>query len=355
MTAPIDLRSDTITKPTSDMRRAMANAEVGDDVYGEDPTVRALEEQAAAAVGKAAAMFVPSGTMGNACAVLTHATAGQSAVMDAVCHIYVYEQGGVSALGGILPLLSDNDSGVPAPDFVQGHLDRPAWLHPAVGVVCVENTHNRRGGSVAPQTDIGDLHAVTSAADVPLHMDGARVFNAAAYLGVPVADIAHQVDSIQFCLSKGLCAPVGSILAGSDEFITRARAMRRRLGGAMRQAGVIAAAGLIALTEMPARLHEDHENATYLAEQLSQVEELAVDPASVQTNIVIVRTDGVGADAGRVVERLRERGVLASVYGPTMLRFVTNRDASRDRVKEASAIALRLFEEIVEDSKGAAS
>ncbi|MAF10813.1 threonine aldolase [Candidatus Poribacteria bacterium] len=354
MASPIDLRSDTITKPTPEMRRAMADADVGDDVYGEDPTVRALEERAAEVTGKGASMYVPSGTMGNACAVLTHATAGQSAIMDAECHIYVYEQGGVSALGGILPLLTNNDSGLPTPEEVQGHLDRPAWLHPAVGVVCVENTHNRRGGSVAVPADLEAVHSVTSAAGVPLHMDGARVFNAATFLGVGIVDITQHVDSVQFCLSKGLCAPVGSILAGSEEFIARARATRRRLGGAMRQAGVIAAAGLIALNDMPARLHDDHENARHLAEELSQIDALGADPEAVQTNIVIVRTDGIGVAAGEVVERLRGRGVLASLYGPTMLRFVTNRDATRDQVKEASAITLRLFEEIIEERKGTA-
>ncbi|MBT7100947.1 threonine aldolase, partial [Candidatus Poribacteria bacterium] len=272
--------------------------------------------------------------------------------MDVECHIYVYEQGGVSALGGILPLLTNNDNGLPTPEDVQGHLDRPAWLHPSVGVVCVENTHNRRGGSVAAPADLAPLHGVTSAAGVPLHMDGARVFNAATFLGVPVADITSHVDSVQFCLSKGLCAPVGSILAGPDEFITRARATRRRLGGAMRQAGVIAAAGLIALNDMPSRLREDHDNARQIAEQLSQIETLGMDPGAVQTNIVIVRTDGIGVAAGEVVERLRERGVLASLYGPTMLRFVTNRDATRDQVKEASDITVRLFEEIIEEKKG---
>ncbi|MEO2005626.1 MAG: beta-eliminating lyase-related protein, partial [Candidatus Poribacteria bacterium] len=189
---------------------------------------------------------------------------------------------------------------------------------------------------------------------VPLHMDGARVFNAATFLDIDVREIADHVDSIQFCLSKGLCAPVGSILAGSEEFITRARAIRRRLGGAMRQAGIIAAAGLIALDEMPGRLHEDHANAQHLATELSQIKELSLDPAAVETNIVIVHTDRVGAKAADVVERLQGRGVLASVYGPTTLRFVTNRDATRDQTKHASAIALQLFEELLKEKKGMA-
>ncbi len=342
----IDLRSDTVTKPTPAMCEAMASADVGDDCYGEDPTVAELEHRAAEIMGKQAALYVPSGTMGNACALLAHASPGDIALMDAECHIYVFEHGGLAALGGLMPVLSDTPTGCPSPDFVQSYLGRNPRMYPRTALVCLENTHNRRGGRAIPTSAMAAVRDATASAGISVHLDGARVFNAATALDVPVRDIADQVDSIQFCLSKGLCAPVGSILASSEAFIDRARQVRKRLGGSMRQSGVIAAAGLIALTDMPGRLWEDHENARMLAEVLSDVPELEIEQKHVDTNMVIVRTRRLGADAEDVAERLRARGVAVALYGPTTLRYVTHHDVGRDAVKEAASISLEVFKQI---------
>jgi len=329
------------------MREAMAQAEVGDDGYGEDPTVNELERRAAEIMGKESALFVPSGTMGNACALLAHTRPGDIVLMDAECHIYYYEHGGIAALAGCLPVLWDAPNGCPSPDFVQSYIGRNPRQFPPTTLVCLENTHNRRGGVVMTPEEIASLHAVTQSAGIALHLDGARIFNAAVALGVSVLDIARHVDSVQFCLSKGLCAPVGSLLAGSAEFIARARRARKRLGGSMRQAGVVAAAGLVALTEMPARLAEDHANARHLAKMLSTVEALRVQPDAVVTNIVIARTDELSIGAAEFAKRLAERGVLVAVYGPTTLRFVTHHDVTREDVERAALLTLELCDELL--------
>ncbi len=351
----IDLRSDTVTRPTPEMRKAMAEAVVGDDCHGEDPTVQELEARAADVMGKEAAMFVPSGTMGNSCALLAHGRPGEIALMDAECHVYVFEQGGLAALAGLMPVLWESPNGCPSPDFVQSYMNRSPRMYPRTAVVCLENTHNRRGGRVMSPDEMAAIHDVTSAAGVPLHLDGARIFNAAVALGVPVRRIADQVDTVQFCLSKGLGAPVGSILVSDTAFIDRARLTRKRLGGSMRQSGVIAAAGIIALTEMHKCLAEDHENARMLAEVLADIPELGVDPAVVETNMVNVRTAGVGVAADKAAAALKEQGVGVAVYGPTTLRFVTHHDASRDDVKRAATIAAEVFSSFRSDSQSAAS
>jgi threonine aldolase len=342
----IDLRSDTVTKPTPAMRQAMAEAVVGDDCYGEDPTVNLLEERAAEIVGKDAALYVPSGTMGNTCALLAHTHPGDIVLMDAECHIYVYEHGALATWGGLLPILWQAPNGCPSPEYVRSYVGRNPRQFPPVRLVCLENTHNRRGGCVLVPEEIAAIHEATSAAGIPLHLDGARVFNAATCLGVPVTEITRHVDSVMFCLSKGLCAPVGSLLAGDGTFIARARRARKRLGGAMRQAGVLAAAGLVALTEMRQRLHEDHENAQLLAKALSSVEALGVHPERVATNIVIVPTERLGLRADELAARLAQRGVLASVYGPKMMRLVTHHDVSRDDVERAAAAVIEVCEEL---------
>jgi threonine aldolase len=288
----VDLRSDTVTRPTPAMRRAMAEAEVGDDQYGEDPTVNRLEELAAEMLGKEAAVFVSSGTQGNLCAVLAHCGRGQEVIMGDQCHIVLYEQGGTATLGG-LPwrVLPNTPQGTLEPAAIEAAIRGDREGEPATGVLCVENTQNRCGGLALSRETIKSMADVAHAHGVPVHMDGARVFNAAAALGVPVSEVVQDVDSVQFCLSKGLAAPVGSMIAGSTEFIGKARRMRRVVGGAMRQAGVIAAAGVVALTEMVDRLPEDHRRARKLAEGLADTPGIFVDLDLVQSNMVFYKLD----------------------------------------------------------------
>lgn len=342
----IDLRSDTVTKPTPAMRAAMANAKVGDDHYGEDPTVNELERRAAEAMGKEAALFTPSGTMGNAVALMTHGRPGGAVLLDKECHIYIYEQGGYAALAGMNPLLSDSPNGCPPTDFVLEYGGRTALRYPPAALVCVENTHNRRGGAVIPPDDLAELKRAAEHVHLPVHMDGARIFNAAAALNLHVRQLAQYADTVQFCFSKGLGAPVGSALAGSAEFIEQARRNRRLVGGAMRQAGVIAAAALAALEEMPKRLHEDHANARRLAERLQEIPELRLNPDDYPTNIVIVHTKRVGASAQEASDALKQRGILTSIYGPAMLRFVFHNDVSNENAAFAADAAYAYFEKL---------
>lgn len=340
----IDLRSDTVTRPTAAMRRAMAEAEVGDDQYGEDPTVRRLEELAAEMLGKEAAVYVSSGTMGNLAALLAHCGRGDEVIMGDESHILWFENGGAAALGG-LPyyMIATEPSGELPLDVVERAI-RPARPgYPRTGVICIENTNNRCGGTVLSQSYLRSLHELASGYGVPLHMDGARIFNAAAALGVPAADIAQHADTVQFCLSKGLAAPVGSIVAGSAEFIDRVRTQRKTLGGAMRQAGVIAAAGLVALTEMVDRLPEDHVRARRLAEGLDELPGFTVDLNTVQSNIIIFKTEPTVPHV-EFIERMKREGVLISNYGHRGLRMVTHYeidDAAVERALKAAAQAIR--------------
>jgi threonine aldolase len=346
---PIDLRSDTVTRPTPAMREAMAASLVGDDQYGEDPTVNLLEARSAALLGKAAAMFVPSGTMGNLSALLTHCGRGDEAILGDESHILWFESGGPAALGGI-PLftirtdrrgmfdLNALDSAI--------RLDRPGY--PPTGVVCVENTHNRCSGVVLPMSYLKDVKALAHGKGVPVHMDGARIFNAAAYLGIPPAQIAAEADSVQFCLSKGLGAPVGSLLVGGEEFIARARRQRKILGGAMRQAGVIAAAGLVALDTMIDRLPEDHRRALMLVEGLIDIPGISIDRAAVQTNIVVFSL-GPGLDQAEVVSRLKEQGLLVSNYGGRGLRMVTHYEIDDAAISRALEILTGVLERLRAD------
>ncbi|MGE5554220.1 MAG: low-specificity L-threonine aldolase [Betaproteobacteria bacterium] len=331
----IDLRSDTVTKPTAAMRRAMAEAEVGDDVFGEDPTVNALEEYGAALVGKEAALFVPSGTMGNQVAIAAHTSRGDEAIVDAESHIFYYENGGPAVLSSVQlrPV-----AGLQEPHGAERLADaiRPVDLHaPQTRLVCFENTHNRAGGTVLPPRDLANLAGLARSRGLAVHLDGARIFNAAAAAGCDVREFTRQVDSVMFCLSKGLAAPVGSLLAGSREFIGRARKIRKLFGGGMRQAGILAAAGLVALKEMVGRLTEDHANARRLGELLSEVPGLRVDLARVQTNILLVDFSGTGLSGESFLARLREAGVLAVTFGPSVARFVTHKDVSAADVAEA--------------------
>ena len=331
MSRIVDLRSDTVTKPTQKMREAMMNAAVGDDCYGEDPTVNALEELAAEKLGKEAAMYVPTGTMGNTAAIMTHVQSGDIVIMEPECHIYYYEMGNVSSLAGALPVLAPGDGGCLDPDLVEKAL-QSTHHRPRTALICMENTHNRAGGRVIPAEKMEDIYELSRRFDVPVHLDGARIFNAATALGVDVREIGRYADSVMFCLSKGLSAPVGSMLVGTADFIRRARIARTRLGGAMRQAGVIAAAGLVALKEMIGRLREDHENARMLAEGLAKIDGVNIDLEKIETNMIMVDTRPLGLEAGEFAHELSKRNVKVSVYGLYTIRFVTNKDVTRDDV-----------------------
>jgi threonine aldolase len=335
----IDLRSDTVTKPTPAMRRAMAEAEVGDDVYGEDPTVNRLQERAAELFDKQAALFVPTGSMANQIAVKLHTRPGQEVVIEERGHIYNYEMAAMAAISGVLarPVRSGDGTGVLTWEDVSAAIhanDAPYYVAPT-GLLALENSHNLAGGSVMTPERTEELCERAHALGLRVHLDGARIFNAAAALGVTVAALARAADSVMFCLSKGLGAPVGSILLGSRAFIDEARAWRKLLGGGMRQAGVLAAAGLVALEESPPRLREDHENARRLAEGVADIEGVRIDPESVQTNIVLFDVAETGLGADHLCARLRtEHGVLASGFGSS-IRMVTHYDVSREEIERA--------------------
>ncbi|GAB3678767.1 threonine aldolase family protein [Halopiger thermotolerans] len=328
----IDLRSDTVTTPDDAMREAAATADVGDDVYGEDPTVTELEARAADAVGKGAALYVPSGTMGNQIAARVHADRGQEVLADRESHVVKYELGGLAQHADLQVRMLETDRGVPTPEQVAAEHVAEDLHRPGTGLLCLENTHNARGGlAIAPEK----IAAAADAAherDVPVHLDGARVFNAATALDVPVTDVVDPVDSVMFCLSKGLGAPIGSVLAGSEEFIAEARRTRKLFGGGMRQAGIVAGPGLEALENVD-DLERDHENASLLAEGLSDLE--GFDVQAPETNIVLADVSGTGLDAEGVLERCRERDVLGTVFGPTTVRFCTHRDVDREAIERA--------------------
>lgn len=332
----IDLRSDTVTQPTEAMRAAMAAALVGDDQYGEDPTVRQLEELGARMLGKEAAVFVASGTMGNLAALLAHCGRGDEVIMGDECHIFWYESGGAAALGGMpFALLPNTRFGEFDLDRVRAMIrqkNRPGY--PRTGVICVENTHNRCGGVPLRQEFLADLQQIAREHEVPVHMDGARIFNAAAALDLPAEEIARYADSVQFCLTKCLAAPVGSLIAGSAEFIQRARAGRKILGGAMRQAGVIAAAGLVALRTMVDRLPEDHRRARVLAEGLAEIDGITIDLDVVRSNIVIFKVEPT-IDQAQFIAAMRAKGVLVSNYGTRGARMVTHYGISDEDIATA--------------------
>ena len=334
----IDLRSDTVTKPTAAMRAAMAAAEVGDDVYGEDPTVNRLEERAAEICGKEAALFVPTGTMGNNIGVKVHTQHGQEVICESRGHVLNYELAMIAWFSGCVPRAISADDGILHWEHIRKAI-RPLGPHASpTGLVHLENTHNMAGGTVYPMDVLNDVCDRTHELGLPVHMDGARVFNAAASLRVPVKDVVAKVDTVMFCLSKALGAPVGSMLAGTQEAIDRGRLYRKRLGGGMRQAGVLAAAGLIALEEMPARLPEDHANAKLLAESITSIPGILIDPRRVKTNIVIFDVAGTHSDSRTISAEMKRRGVLSNGVGATHMRMVTHYDVSRAMCEEAAAI-----------------
>ncbi|HEX8161578.1 MAG TPA: GntG family PLP-dependent aldolase [Pyrinomonadaceae bacterium] len=338
----IDLRSDTVTKPTPAMRRAMAEAEVGDDVYGEDPTVNRLQERAAEMFEKEAAIFLPSGLMGNQIAIKLHTRPGVEVIVEERGHIYNYELAAMAVVSGTITrsVRSRDGSGILTWGEIEAELrvGSPYYVAPT-GLITVENSHNLAGGTVYTCERTEEICARAHAAGLPVHLDGARIFNAAAAQDVTVAALARPADSVMFSLSKGLGAPVGSMLLGSRAFIKEARAWRKLLGGGMRQVGVLAAAALVALEETPPKLHEDHANARRLAEGVAELPGVKIDAERVVTNIVLFDVAGTGVASDAICDRLAGRGVLASGFG-TSIRMVTHYDVSRDGIDTALA-ALR--------------
>jgi threonine aldolase len=329
----IDLRSDTVTKPTEAMRRAMAEAEVGDDVYGEDPTVNRLEKRAAEIFGKEAALFVPTGTMGNQIAVRLHTQHGQEVICERRAHVVDWEMAMVSAFSGCQLRQVEGERGLLRWERIAAAIAAPIYYRAQTGLIMLENTHNMAGGTVTPVAALEEVWAGAKEHGLPVHLDGARIFNAAVALGTPVAALTRGFATVMFCLSKGLCAPVGSMLVGSQGLMERGRSIRKMLGGGMRQAGVLAAAGLIALEEMPARLSEDHANARWMAEQIAGTDGCQIDLETVQTNIVIFRPEG--RRAAEVIAALKAQGVLCGTAAPEEVRFVTHRDVDRAACQRA--------------------
>ncbi len=333
----IDLRSDTVTRPTAAMRAAMAAAEVGDDVYGEDPTVNRLEARAAEVFGKEAAIFVPTGTMGNQIAIRLHTDHGQEVICEARSHVLDWEMAMMSAFAGCQARAVAGDRGVLRWDGIKAAIAPKMYYRAATGLISLENSHNMAGGTVTPLDVLEEIWTGAGQAGLPVHLDGARVFNAAVALGISVSELTQGFDTVMFCLSKGLGAPVGSMLAGSAEHIRRARVFRKALGGGMRQAGVLAAAGLLALEQGPGRLWEDHAHAQLLAKAVADEGGAEIDPDGVQTNIVIFRLKE-GGDAPAFCAELKRHGVLASAVGPHAVRLVTHFDVTRTDCERAAAV-----------------
>jgi threonine aldolase len=338
----IDLRSDTVTKPTAAMRAAMVEAEVGDDVYGEDPTVNRLETRAAEIFGREGAIFIPTGTMGNQIAIRLHTQQGQEVICESRAHVFDWEMAMISAFSGCQTRTVAGERGVLTWNRIKTALSPKLYYRAQTGMIALENSHNMAGGTVTPLDVYDEIWSGARDAGIPVHLDGARVFNASAALGIPVAELTAGFSSVMFCLSKGLCAPVGSMLVGRRRFIERARVVRKMLGGGMRQAGVLAAAGLIALEEMPKRLGEDHANAKILAERLAEQKQVEIDLATVQTNIVIFRLKGL-AYVAQIVKAMRARGVLAGSGAVNEIRFVTHRDVDTAACERAARIATEVI------------
>ncbi len=324
----IDLRSDTVTQPTPEMRRAMAEAEVGDDVYGEDPTVNRLQELASRTFGREGAIFVPTGTMGNQIAVKCHTHHGQEIICEERAHFINLESATVAAFSGCQPRTIYGEDGALTWAQIKKKIAPPAYYRAQTGLIWLENTLSLAGGTIFPQAQADEICDRAHELGLPVHLDGARIFNAAAALDRPVAQITARFDSVMFCLSKGLCAPVGSMLVGSRTFIEKARRYRKALGGGMRQAGVLAAAGLVALEKMPARLKEDHENARILAAGLAQIAGIKI--GKTPTNILVFDITGTGMTTAEFSRKLAAKNVLAAGIDDQLMRFVTHHDVSRE-------------------------
>jgi threonine aldolase len=330
----INIRSDTQTLPTEAMLKAIVTAPLGDDTYDEDPTVLRFEAMAAERLGKEAALLVLSGNMGNLSALMAHAKPGDEVLLDLDSHIFYYESGGLASLAGLMPMPLKSHDGLLDPDEVRAAIRARNIHHPSPRLLCLENTHNRSGGRVVPLDLHRQLCAVAREHGLAVHLDGARIFNAAIAAGVPVTAYTQDVDSVMFCLSKGLSCPLGSVLVGSRDFIERATWVRKRLGGGMRQAGIIAAAGIVALEQMVDRLAEDHEHARLLARGLSEVPGLRIDMSSVETNMVNVDHADTGLSTSEFVTRLKSVGVLVGARPPRQIRFVANRHHTPETMRE---------------------
>jgi threonine aldolase len=338
-----DFRSDTVTRPTESMRRAMAEAVVGDDVLGDDPTVQKLEELAAGIMGKEAALFVPSGTMGNSIAAKVWTRELEEVIVEARSHIYNMESTHLTFISRVTPRPLSSGRGAMSPEEVETNIKKPSVHIPRTSLICVENSHNNWSGAVLPLDNLRKIRAVADSHGLKVHLDGARIFNASAASGVPVKEYAALVDSVMFCLSKGLSAPVGSMLAGPGDFIGQARRVRKALGGGMRQAGVLAAPGIIALTEMTGRLGEDHARAKKLAKAISQSPGVKLDPGEIETNIIIFGFSHPRLSVDNFLAELRKRRVLALATGAG-IRFVTHKDIDDEDVDRAIAA----FKEILD-------
>jgi threonine aldolase len=330
----IDLRSDTVTQPSAAMRRAMAEAEVGDDVYLEDPTVNRLQARAAEIFGREAALFVPSGSMGNLASIMAQAARGQEVICEAAGHIYNYEMASMSALGAVLPRIIRAEDGILSWEQIAPAIRENAYYRPQTALVALENTHNMAGGTVYPTRVAHEICDKAHGSGLKVHLDGARIFNAAVHLDESVAEMTKKFDSVQFCFSKGLGAPVGSMIVGSKDLIERCRVIRKMLGGGMRQVGVLAAAALVALEEGPKRLHIDHANAQLLAQGLARIPRIRIQPEKVQTNIVLYDVSETGLTSTEFLKGLSERKVLGGAVDARRIRMVTHLNVDRGDIEE---------------------
>jgi threonine aldolase len=340
----IDLRSDTVTHPTDNMRKAMSTAEVGDDVYGEDPTINRLEERAAELLGREAAVYVPTGTMGNQIAIHLHTHPGSEVVAEAGSHIFNFEMGAMAALSGALPRAIATDDGILSPEQVRSAIQPRAGYRTPTALLVLENSHNLAGGRITPLARMAELIAVAREHDLPVHLDGARIHNSAAALGISAAELSAGCETVMFCLSKGLGAPVGSILAGSEETIAEARRIRKMFGGGMRQAGIIAAAGLVALDEVMPLLAEDNRRAHELALGLAAIPAIVLDPDTVETNIVFFSlTEDAAVGAGTLARKLAEHGVLCHPLGGDSIRMVTHYHIGDEDIERAVEVTKKVL------------
>lgn len=340
----IDLRSDTVTRPSPEMRRAMAEAEVGDDVFGDDPTVNRLQEKVAAMLGKEAALFVPSGTMANTVAILSHTQPGDEVIVERESHTFNYEVAGAAVMGGVQPNTIVGDRGILTAEQIAREIREPNVHIPPTKLICLENTHNRGGGSIYPLEKIQAIHQLAQQYNLKMHLDGARLFNACVVTGISPEDYAQYFDSLMFCFSKGLGAPVGSILAGSKQFIQRAHRVRKMLGGGMRQVGILAAAAWYALENNIERLAEDHQHAKMLATELAKINGFHINPDHVETNILVFDISQSGFSVTEVLNKLKAKGILMVPFGHTLVRAVTHLDVSREDIETTIRIVHELFD-----------
>ena len=341
----IDLRSDTVTLPTEEMLEAMRGAELGDDVYGEDPTVNRLEELAAEKMGKEAALLTTSGTQANLVSVMSQTKRGDEVILEREAHLYYYEVGAFSILGGLVPRLVKGNAGVMAPEDIEGALRPPNIHFPPTSLVCIENTHNRAGGAMWTPIQTKAVYDFAKSRGLNVHMDGARIFNAAVAQNLDPREFTRNVDTLMFCLSKGLSAPIGSLAVGDQDFIDRSRKCRKMLGGGMRQAGIIAAAGIIAMEKMVDRLKDDHANAKMLANGLARLG-VSVDPSQVQTNILIYDVSGLGIDADGWVSKMSEYGIKTGAVDANRVRMVTHRGIEKDDIESTVGVAEKIIDQL---------